>query len=101
MKSDEIDREIASAVAGSLIWLRLREAGLVPPDSGEFIDREKTRDLLARCEEHGVLPDYLDVLAFIVALARDAYPEDQYLEDYADAQRFVLQLMAELREYAP
>jgi hypothetical protein len=81
-----LDSDIASAVTGSLMWLRLEDEGLVP--EAAVIDRERTLDLLCRLQEHDIQPEHAAVLAFLVQLARDAYPEA--LPDYKAGYDYIM-----------
>lgn len=87
---ETIDHELASAVAATAIWCEMERDGLVP--SHPMIDREKTFDLLSRCEEHAVEPEFSDVLEVMVQLARDCKPD----LGYEEARTCV---MASLREF--
>jgi hypothetical protein len=87
-----VDTDLASAVVGSLIWIRLEEAGLV--ERCDQLDRDISLDLLAICQEHAVLPDYDDTFAFIVQLARQTYSD--LSDDYEAAHEWVLLALCDL-----
>jgi hypothetical protein len=103
MRVSEIDVEVASGVAGSLLWARLQHAGLVP-DGMFMVDLERAFDLQSVCQEHGIKPDVDLVTSFLTQMVVDNYEflrEDGELVTDEDIYDVAYEMVYDLLQMLP
>lgn len=93
VRVEDIDVDLASAIAGSMLWLRMQDLELVAQTN---IDRCMVLDLYAICREHDIEFDPHTVIAVMVQMGQTHDP-DEFTEDYYQAQQRIISLLRILK----